>query len=51
MPNIKICFSKPMYFVTHASCLQTIALKYKEITLDKQFKDISLYLKAKNINS
>ncbi|MCE6090916.1 DUF2130 domain-containing protein [Mycoplasmopsis agalactiae] len=38
---------RPMYFITMLGILETIALKYKEITLDKQFKEISFAEKQK----
>lgn len=48
VPEYKNMFVvRPMYFVTMLGVLETIALKYKEITLDKQFKEISFIEKQK----
>lgn len=48
VPEYKNMFVvRPMYFITMLGVLETIALKYKEITLDKQFKEISFIEKQK----
>ncbi|CBH40531.1 DUF2130 domain-containing protein [Mycoplasmopsis agalactiae] len=48
VPEYKNMFVvRPMYFITMLGILETIALKYKEITLDKQFKEISFSEKQK----
>ncbi|EIN14766.1 Hypothetical protein MAGb_8000 [Mycoplasmopsis agalactiae 14628] len=48
VPEYKNMFVvRPMYFITMLGILETIALKYKEITLDKQFKEISFAEKQK----
>ncbi|WP_429982563.1 DUF2130 domain-containing protein, partial [Mycoplasmopsis bovis] len=48
VPEYKNMFVvRPMYFVNMLGVLETIALKYKEITLDKQFKEIIFIEKQK----